>query len=108
MFSTSNFITFHFISINGKIGKIEIVRAVWEFSIFQVAQLIRPKSTQIVPDWGNPMTWKVLDHKIQNDLTKDWTIQHDAEGSVKTQVKGFGIVIQDFFMSWDKHSNRVQ
>ena len=33
--------------------------------------------------WGNPMTWKVLDCKIGNDLTRDWTIQQDPEGKKK-------------------------
>ena len=43
---------------------------------------IRMREFQIYGDWGNPMTWEVLDHKIQNDLTRDWTIQYDAEGGV--------------------------
>ena len=48
--------------------------------------------------WGNPMTKKVLDRKIRNDLTRDWTIQHDAEGSeiefrTDNQKDGFSLQI---------------
>ena len=37
--------------------------------------------------WSNPMTSKILDRKIRNDLTRDWTIQHEAKRLVLDCLK---------------------
>ena len=57
----------------------------------------------IILEWGNPMTWKVLDWKIQYDLTSGKTIQYEAVGRVldcSPQVRSLGFSIQQFFSLW--------
>ena len=49
------------------------------------------------------MTWKVLDWKIQYDLTSGKTIQYEAVGRVldcSPQVRSLGFSIQQFFSLW--------